>query len=91
MLLTKPFFKNCFDANLEMVETRDPDNFLRFPLQEWREYTISEITLNGILINMLSMDDLRIDIRTKEMLNKTPCKKCCFISFACSIVKFIGL
>ena len=28
---------------------------------------------------MLFMVDLRIDKRTKEMLNITPCKKCCFI------------
>ena len=40
---------------------------------------------------MLIMVDLRIDIRTKEMLNITPCKKCCFIKFVCSIVKFISL
>ena len=28
---------------------------------------------------MSFMVDLRIDIGTKEMLNITPCKKCCFI------------
>ena len=28
---------------------------------------------------MSFMVDLRIDIKTKEMLNITPCKKCCFI------------
>ena len=28
---------------------------------------------------MSFMDDLRINIRTKEMLNITPCQKCCFI------------
>ena len=28
---------------------------------------------------MSFMVDPRIDIRTKELLNITPCKKCCFI------------
>ena len=37
---------NCIDANLEMVERRDPDNFPRFPPQEWCAWTIPEIALN---------------------------------------------
>ena len=40
---------------------------------------------------MLFMVDLRINIRTKEMLNITPCKKCCFIEFVCSVIKIICL
>ena len=37
------------------------------------------------------MVDLRIDIRTKEMLNITLCKKCCVIEFVYYIIKFISL
>ena len=37
---------NCIDANLEMVERREPDNFPCFPLQEWCAWTIPEIDLN---------------------------------------------
>ena len=37
---------NCIDANLEMVEIRDPDNFPRFPPQKWCAWTISEVALN---------------------------------------------
>ena len=39
---------------------------------------------------MSFMVDLRIDIRTKEMLNITPCKKCCYIAFVCSIVSLLA-
>ena len=35
--------------------------------------------INGILIKMLFIVELIIDIRTKKMLNITPCLKCCFI------------
>ena len=35
--------KNCIDANFEMVKRRDPDNFPRFPPQEWCAWTIPEI------------------------------------------------
>ena len=31
------------------------------------------------LDKMSFMVDLRIDIKTKEMLNITPCNECCFI------------
>ena len=41
--------KNCIDANLEMVERRDPDNFPRFPPQEWCAWTIPEIALKYVL------------------------------------------
>ena len=34
-----------------------------------------------LLMKMSFMVDLRVDIRTKKMLNITPCKKCCFIYF----------
>ena len=37
--------KNCIGANLEVVERRDPDNFPRFPPQEWCARTIPEIAL----------------------------------------------
>ena len=39
---------------------------------------------------MVFMVDLNIDIRTKVMLNITPCRKSCVIKFASSIVKFIS-
>ena len=32
------------------------------------------------------MLDLRINIRTKEVMNITPCKKCCLIQFVSSII-----
>ena len=38
--------ENCIDTNLEMIERRDPDNFPRFPQQEWCARTIPEIALN---------------------------------------------
>ena len=37
--------KTCIDANLKMVERRDPGNFPRFPPQEWCAWTIPEIAL----------------------------------------------
>ena len=39
--------ETCIDANLKMVERRDPDNFPRFPLQEWCAWTIPEIALKN--------------------------------------------
>ena len=38
--------ENCIDTNLEMVETRDPDNFPRLLKQELCAWTIPEIALN---------------------------------------------
>ena len=35
--------KNCSGANSEVAERRDPDNFLRFPPQEWCAWTMPEI------------------------------------------------
>ena len=37
--------KNCINANLEMVERWDQDNFLRLPPQECCTWTIPEIAL----------------------------------------------
>ena len=37
--------KKCIDANLEIFERRDPDNFPLFPMQEWDAWTIPEIAL----------------------------------------------
>ena len=37
--------ENCIDANVEMVERRDPDNFPRFPPLEWCAWTLPEIAL----------------------------------------------
>ena len=41
--------ETCIDANLKMVERRDPDNFPRFPPQEWWAGSIPEIALKLIL------------------------------------------
>ena len=43
--------------------------------------------MNGTFYKMAFMVDLRIDIRTKEMLNITPYQKSCVISWVISIVK----
>ena len=40
--------KNRIDANSEMVERRDPDNYPRFPPQECCAWTIPEIALKKI-------------------------------------------
>ena len=37
--------KNCIDANLEMVERREPDDFPRFLPQEWCAWIIPKIAL----------------------------------------------
>ena len=37
--------ETCIDANLKMVERRDPDNFPRFPPQELSAWTIPELPL----------------------------------------------
>ena len=40
----------CIDANSKMIESRDPDNFPRFPPQEWCAWTIPEIALKRKLL-----------------------------------------
>ena len=43
--------ETCIDANLKMVERRDPDIFPRFPPQEWCAWTIPEIALKEMKRN----------------------------------------
>ena len=39
--------ETCIDANLKMVERREPDNFLRFPPQEWCAWTNPKLPLKS--------------------------------------------
>ena len=83
------------DPNPLMVEIQDPDNFTRFQTRERCALEIAAYVFKDtkyLLINNLHtfvnernfnkmsfMVALKIDIRTKEMLNITPCQKCCFV------------
>ena len=56
--------KNCIDANSEMVETWDPDNFSRFLPQEWCAWAIPEIalkTLHLVFIYEMELSILNIN------------------------------
>ena len=53
---------------------------LNYPLRYYVNHKRHTFVNEGNFDNMAFMVDLRFDIRTKEMLNITPCKKCCFNS-----------
>ena len=61
-----------------------PELLKEFGIEEITELSLKILcnSINSIPLLMneiLIMVDLRINIRTKEMLNITPCQKCCFI------------
>ena len=70
--------KNCIDANLEMLERWDPDNFTRFPPQEWCAWTIPEIFLKlAIFIDILQIrykfGDLIFEVQDVDLFSFHPC------------------
>ena len=57
--------ETCIDANLKMVERQDPDNFPRFPPQEWCAWTIPEIALKFIAYGLLPWVDAKNQLFSK--------------------------
>ena len=61
--------ENDIDANLEMVERRDPDNFPCFSLQEWCAGTIPKSTLNiSVCVKWITHS---ISLHTHDLSNLT--------------------
>ena len=73
--------KKCTDANLEMVERRNPDNFPRFPPQEWCTWAKPEIALNnGIHLLHIIKSILCYEGEAHDMDLKLNITKCFFLS-----------